>query len=148
MSEPPALCQFVGLDHVVIRCRDLEPMIRFYRDALGCGIERRNEPLGLVHLRAGASLIDLVAVDGPLGKKGGAAPGPEARNLDHFCLRIRQFDFEALRTHFARFGTEPDQVHVNYGAQGTGPSIYVSDPEGNVIELKAESPDAPPGGSR
>jgi len=81
-------------------------------------------------------LIDLVALDGPLGQKGGAGPGADGRNMDHFCLRIEPFDFEALRLHFKRFGIELDRQHRNYGAQGDGPSIYVDDPEGNTIELK------------
>ena len=128
--------RLVGLDHVVIRCRDTESLMRFYCEALGCTLEKRVDRLGLIHLRAGAALIDLVSVDGALGQKGGAAPGAGGRNMDHFCLRVQDFDFDALKRHFARFGIELDKVHVNYGAQGDGPSIYVEDPEGNTIELK------------
>ena len=128
--------RLIGLDHVVIRCRDSESMMRFYCEALGCTLEKRVDRLGMIHLRAGAALIDLVSVDGALGRKGGAGPAAEGRNMDHFCLRIRPFDFEALKARFARFGIELDKVHFNYGAQGEGPSVYVEDPEGNTIELK------------
>ena len=128
--------QLIGLDHIVLRCRDTENMLRFYCEALGCTVDRRVERLGLIHLRAGAALIDLVSVDGPLGRKGGAAPGTGGRNLDHFCLRVEGFDFESLQRHFARFGIALDKVHLNYGAEGDGPSVYVEDPEGNTIELK------------
>lgn len=126
----------VGLDHLVLRVRALEPMLAFYCGALGCTIERRQDAIGLVQLRAGAALIDLVPVDGPLGRAGGAAPGREARNLDHFCLRIAPFDEAQIRQHLAARGVAAGPVESRYGAEGEGPSIYLDDPEGNVIELK------------
>jgi catechol 2,3-dioxygenase-like lactoylglutathione lyase family enzyme len=124
------------IDHLVLRVVDLETMLRFYCDALGCTVERRQDQIGLVQLRAGASLIDLVPVDGELGRAGGAAPGKDARNLDHFCLRVDPFDEQAIRIHLAAFGIEAGPAVPRYGARGTGPSIYVNDPEGNVVELK------------
>lgn len=129
------------LDHLVLRVADLEPMLRFYVDALGCTLERRRDDLGLVQLRAGRTLIDLVPVDGPLGRAGGAAPGREGRNLDHFCLRLEPFDEAALRAHLAAHGVAAGALERRYGAEGEGPSIYVADPEGNVVELKGP-PDA------
>ena len=126
----------VGLDHLVLRVVDLERMLAFYRGALGMTIERRDDALGLVQLRAGASLIDLVTVSGRLGRAGGAAPGPEARNLDHYCLRIEPFDEAALWAHLARHGVATGETGTRYGAEGAGPSLYISDPEGNTIELK------------
>jgi len=123
-----------GLDHIVLRVVDLEKMLRFYTGVLGCTMERRQEELGLYQVRAGSALIDLVTVDGKLGRAGGAAPGQEGRNLDHFCLRIDPFDEAALRTHLA--GHDASPVGSRYGAEGEGPSIYVRDPEGNMIELK------------
>lgn len=128
--------QLTGLDHIVIRCRDSEAMLRFYCEALGCRVEKRVERLGLVHLRAGAALIDLVSVDGPLGRKGGAAPAAGGRNMDHFCLRIEPFDHAALRARFAPFGIELQPPSERFGADGDGPSVYLEDPEGNTIELK------------
>ena len=126
----------LDIDHVVIRARDLESLVAFYRDALGCEIERRVDRLGLVHLRAGAALIDLIAVDGELGRRGGDAPPVDRHNMDHLCLRIEPFDAEALRKHFDALGVALDGPHDNYGAQGEGPSFYLDDPEGNTIELK------------
>ncbi len=131
-----------GLDHLVLRITDLDPMLRFYVDALGCTVERRREDIGLVQLRAGASLIDLVPVSGKLGCAGGAAPGAEGRNLDHFCLRVEPFDEAAIRAQLGRFGIAAGAVEPRYGADGQGPSIYLTDPEGNVVELKGP-PDAP-----
>ena len=80
--------QLLGLDHVVLRVRDVERAMAFYCGLLGCSEERRIEALGLIQLRAGAHLIDLVDVNSPLGQAGGAAPGREARNLDHFALQV------------------------------------------------------------
>jgi glyoxylase I family protein len=126
----------VGLDHVVLRVRELEPMLRFYRDALGCPVERRVDHIGLVQLRAGASLIDLVPVDGPLGRAGGAPPGAEGRNMDHFCLQLSSFDEPALRAALAAHGIAAGAVEQRVGALGDGPSLYLQDPEGNTVELK------------
>lgn len=128
--------KLVGLDHVVLRVRDLEASLRFYCGALGCSEERRLDQLGLVQLRAGSSLIDLVPVDSPLGRAGGAPPGEEARNLDHFALRIEPFDEAELRAQLLGAGVEPGEVAERYGAEGNGPSMYIRDPDGNVVELK------------
>lgn len=124
------------IDHLVLRVVDLDRMLGFYCDALGCTVERRQDAIGLVQLRAGSSLIDLVPVDGQLGRAGGAAPGPVGRNMDHFCLRVEPFDEATIRGHLASLGYAAGPVEQRYGAQGDGPSIYVSDPEGNVVELK------------
>jgi catechol 2,3-dioxygenase-like lactoylglutathione lyase family enzyme len=124
------------IDHLVLRVVDLPRMERFYCEVLGCSVEKRQQAIGLVQLRAGRSLLDLVPVDGPLGRAGGAAPGREGRNLDHFCFRIEPFDEAAIRAQLRRHGVEAGPVEPRYGADGEGPSIYVDDPEGNVVELK------------
>jgi len=125
-----------GIDHVVLRVVDVEGVIRFYQDVLGCAVERRKDDLGLIQLRAGRSLIDLVDVNGELGQKGGAAPGAEARNMDHFCLRIDPFDEAQIRAHLRAHGVEAGELATRYGAGGDGPSLYIQDPEGNTVELK------------
>ncbi|MGD2056090.1 MAG: VOC family protein [Gammaproteobacteria bacterium] len=126
-----------GLDHVVIRARDAGAMIGFYCSVLGCVVERRSSPeIGLVQLRAGDSLIDIVAVDSAIGRKGGAAPGQQGRNMDHFCVRIEPFKEEAIRAHLALYGVVGSTLETRYGAEGNGPSIYIQDPEGNTVELK------------
>ncbi len=128
--------RMLGIDHIVLRVIDLDRMLAFYCDVLGCSVERREDSIGLVQLRAGAALIDLVPVDSELGRPGGAAPGKAGRNLDHFCLRLEPFDEEAIRAHLARHGIEAGPLKRRYGADGVGPSIYIADPEGNVVELK------------
>jgi catechol 2,3-dioxygenase-like lactoylglutathione lyase family enzyme len=124
------------IDHVVLRVTDLERMIDFYCRVIGCSVERRRDDLGLVHLRAGRSQIDLLPVDGKLGRAGGAPPGAEGRNVDHVCLRIEQFDQDALVRHLEANGARVGEIGQRFGADGTGPSMYVHDPEGNVVELK------------
>ena len=125
-----------GLDHVVLRVADLERALGFYCGALGCAVERRVDALGLVQLRAGAALIDLVPVDSPLGRLGGPAPGASGRNVDHIALQLARFDEAELRAHLAAHGVEPGEVAERYGALGMGPSLYIRDPDGNVVELK------------
>lgn len=128
--------KILQLDHIVLRVRDVDAMLRFYIDVLGCTMDRQQEELGLYQVRAGASLIDFVTLDGKLGRAGGAAPGREGRNLDHFCLRVEPFEGEALRSWLVDRGAEPGEIGRRYGADGEGPSIYLPDPEGNVVELK------------
>ncbi|MCK6453070.1 MAG: VOC family protein [Alphaproteobacteria bacterium] len=125
------------MDHIVLRVRDAGRMVRFYRQVLGIEVARRRPKLGLIHLRAGEQMIDLVTLDGPLGRMGGAGPRRKGgRNLDHFALRLARFDEEALRRHLARFGIGMGAPQSRFGAEGEGPSVYISDPEGNTIELK------------
>ena len=128
--------RLLGLDHVVLRVRNLDRARAFYCDVLGCTVELYQEKLGLLQLRAGASLIDLVPVEGPLGRLGGAAAGAEGRNMDHFCLRVDPFDPVALARHLRAHDVDPGEVKERYGAEGTGPSIYIHDPDGNEVELK------------
>ena len=134
MTERPFA--IAGLDHVVLRVVDLQAMLDFYVGALGCPVEKEQRGLGLIQLRAGNSLIDLVPVDGRLGQMGGAAPGVEGRNLDHFCLAIDSFDEAALRGYLTARGVDVGESGTRYGAQGDGPSLYLRDPEGNTVELK------------
>lgn len=124
------------LDHIVLRVVDLDAMLGFYCGVLGCTIERELRTIGLVQLRAGRSLVDLVPVDGKLGLAGGAPPGAQGRNVDHFCFRVEPFDSSAILAHLERAGVAAGPVEMRYGAQGNGPSIYITDPEGNVVELK------------
>ena len=135
--DPPCPFAVQRLDHVVLRVRNLDIAEAFYRSVLGCQVARRRDDLGMRHLRAGASMIDLLAVDGKLGLRGGAAAGNTGRNLDHLCLRIEPFDEAAILAHLAAHGITPHApVSNNYGAEGDGPSLYFNDPDGNTIELK------------
>ena len=125
-----------GIDHVVLRVADLARALQFYCEVLGCHEERRLADLGLVQLRAGRSMIDLVDISAPLGRQGGAAPAHDGRNMDHLALRLEHFEPAALQGHLKRHGIDPGDIATRYGAEGEGPSMYIKDPDGNVIELK------------
>ncbi len=132
-----------GIDHLVLRTASHDELIAFYCDVIGMRVERRLDDIGLIQLRAGRSLLDIVPVDSELGRSGGAAPGAEGRNLDHFCLRVDPFDEDAIRAHLEEHGIDAGPAKQRYGAEGTGPSIYVRDPDGNTVELKGPA-DTPP----
>lgn len=131
-----AAIQPLGLDHVVLRVTDVARSTQWYAAVLGCRVERILPALGLTQLRAGASLIDLVDVAGPAGKAGGAGPGRKRRNMDHFCMQLAAFDAAKIAAHLRRKGIAPGTVGRRYGALGHGPSMYLTDPDGNTVELK------------
>ena len=124
-----------AIDHVVFRVADLEAALGFYTEVLGATLEKVQPDIGLYQLRAGTSLIDLVPVEGPLGRMGGGPPGAEGRNVDHVCFRVADWDEAAIVAHLAAHGFEA-KVARRYGAEGDGPSIYLTDPDGNGVELK------------
>lgn len=134
MSKPPFRLE--ELDHVVLRVYDVPVMTAFYCDVLGCTVERRQDELGLVQLRAGRSLIDLVDLGGKLGRQGGAGPGTQGHNVDHVCLSVEGYDEVAIHGHLKAHGVHVGEIGSRYGAKGEGPSIYLFDPQGNMIELK------------
>ena len=117
------------IDHVVLRVRDLRSMVRFYEQALGFKVERTLDRLHLVQMRAGASMLDLVQAERP------ASGG----NMDHLCFRVEPFDREAIATRLSPLGIAVGETVERYGAEGTGPSVYFNDPEGNQIELKGSA---------
>ena len=123
------------IDHVVIRATNVEAMTRFYCDVLGCSLEKEQRDLGLTQLRAGRSLIDLLQVGAKLDRVENG-PAGAGRNMDHVCLRVEPFDAEALKQHLAGHGARLGEEGVRYGADGYGPSLYLFDPEGNMVELK------------
>lgn len=132
----------LGIDHVVIRVRDLPKMLAFYTEVLGCEVAKHNKPLDLWHLRAGSGLIDLVPVDGVLGRSGGASgdtkpPAASGRHVDHVAFKVQPFNASALLAHLQAHGIDAKAtLQTRFGAEGDGPSIQFTDPEGNGIELK------------
>lgn len=138
--NPENLLKIRRIDHVVLRVKNIEAALDFYVKRLGLPIEREISDLGLVQLRAGDSLIDLVPIESPLGRKLGSGPeqNPEkgGRNMDHFALSLATFEEAALRDHLQSCGIKVGETSERYGAEGFGPSIYISDPDGNTVELK------------
>ncbi|HDY8063452.1 lactoylglutathione lyase [Vibrio vulnificus] len=131
--------QLQAIDHIVLRVVDLPKMLAFYCDILGCVVEREVAEFGLTQLRAGSALIDLVTVNSKLGQQGGRAPEQEGRNLDHFCLQITPKDEQEILDFLTLHGVQVEDFADRYGAQGFGRSIYLSDPEGNTVELKPQN---------
>lgn len=133
---PPFSLQTI--DHVVIRALDAPKLVAFYVRAIGCVLVWDRPELGLTHLAAGNAMIDIVSIDGPLGKNGVSNAAGPGRNVDHLCLRIGPFDFAAIKAHFEALGIDVAPPQNRFGAQGKGLSIYLTDPEGNGIELKQD----------
>jgi len=121
-----------GIDHVVLRVRDIDVMRRFYCEVLGAEHVAYRPEFGMSHLRVGGAMIDLVK-----GERSGC-------NMDHLCLRVEPFDRDAVVAHLQAQGVRIGEFGSRYGAQGEGPSQYLFDPEGNLVELKG--PPDPPGG--
>jgi glyoxylase I family protein len=118
----------LGIDHVVLRVRDQAVSQRFYVDVLGCTVARVNERISLIHLRFGDQLIDLIP---------GSAAAPEGVGMDHLCLSIECDDVGKLADELVRRGVTLDgKVSDRFGAYGSGPSVYIRDPDGYRVELK------------
>ncbi len=128
--------QVRGIDHVVLRTADFGAMKSFYCEVLNCVIERELPDLGLIQLRAGAALIDLVPIDSKLGRLGGEAPNQGGRNMDHFCLQVEKIEESELKAYLLSSKVEVEEFADRYGAEGFGRSLYITDPDGNVVELK------------
>lgn len=118
------------IDHVVLHVSDMKAALSFYTDVLGCTVEREVESIGLVQMRAGASMIDLTP------GRDATEDDTNARNMDHFCIRIEPWDETAIRAHLADHGITAGETKSRHGAEGEGPSIYLDDPDGNMVELK------------
>ncbi|BDX04952.1 VOC family protein [Planctobacterium marinum] len=132
------MLEITAIDHIVLRTSKLQQMLEFYCNVLGCTVERETSPEnGLVQLRAGSALIDLVTVKSKLGKLGGEAPSATGNNMDHFCLQLKPISDAAIKLHLANFGITEGDFEQRYGAQGFGNSIYIKDPQGNTVELRS-----------
>jgi glyoxylase I family protein len=133
MNRPPFALE--AIDHVVLLVRDMAEAQRFYEQVIGCTVDRALPEYGMLQLRAGASLIDLVDI----GSVEGAWGRPETeggRNMDHVCIATGPCEEQAMRAHLARHGINIVEEGIRYGAQGDGMSFYICDPSGNQIELK------------
>jgi glyoxylase I family protein len=129
--------KIIGIDHLVLRTDDPQQLMRFYIDVLGCHLERQLDPdVGLFQLRAGNALIDIVPVDSELGRKGGGAPTAKNNNLDHLCLQIDTKNLDDVLQHLEQHQVQIGEVAERYGATGFGLSVYIYDPDNNMVELK------------
>jgi len=119
----------LGLDHVVLYVRDQEASLKFYTEVLDCTVDAINEKAKIIHLRFGEQQIDIVPGNGP-------AAEAARQGIDHYCLSIRCTDLPALAATLRAQGIAVDDVVTRLGAFGTGPSIYINDPDGFRVELK------------
>jgi catechol 2,3-dioxygenase-like lactoylglutathione lyase family enzyme len=129
-----------NIDHLVLRVRDIEAMRAFYCDVLGAEHIAYRPDFAMSHLRVGDCMLDLVEGE----KRGFAAPEGGRVNLDHFCFRVEPFDQEAIVAHLKQHNVPLGPIRERYGAEGNGVSIYLTDPEGNTVELKGQSDGKPP----
>ena len=125
-----------GIDHVVIRTGNLQKMLGFYDDVLGCALLRGSAESGLYQLSAGDALVDLVDVEGELGKQGGPEPGSDGHNMDHYCLMLEEWDEPAIRATLEHHDVEAGETKLRNGGTGRTASIFIRDVDGNRIELK------------
>lgn len=133
------MIEIAAIDHIVLRTSKIEAMLDFYCHVLGCTVERETSvETGLVQLRAGNALIDLVTVESSLGRMGGGAPTATENNMDHFCLQLKPISETDIEKHLSEHGIEVGDFQDRYGAQGVGKSIYIEDPEGNTVELRSQ----------
>jgi catechol 2,3-dioxygenase-like lactoylglutathione lyase family enzyme len=136
MAAPPFALE--GLDHVVLLVGDMARARAFYCAVLGCTVEGTLPEHGMVQLRAGTALIDLVDI----GTAEGAWARPPVeggRNVDHVCIATGPWDEAAMRAHLAAHDVAIVEEGIRTGARGDGLSFYIADPFGNVIELKGPS---------
>ncbi len=127
-----------AIDHIVLRTDRYQELIGFYCNVIRCTFERASsDELGLTQLRAGNALIDIVDVNGKIGKSGGSAPQETGNNVDHFCLQIEPFEEHELKTYLEECGVACGEFQDRYGAQGMGRSIYIKDIAGNNLELRS-----------
>lgn len=133
------MLKILAIDHIVLRTTHTGKMLRFYQQVLGCTVERELPELGLIQLRAGSALIDIVPVDSELGRLGGGPPRQDGRNLEHFCLLVADLDEKELPQLLREHGIDAGEPALRYGAAGFSKSVYINDPEGNVVELKLQS---------
>ena len=141
MSNPHGTasnCPFIHrkLDHVVLRCKSVKTMVNWYIDVLGAAPEWLDRFDGTFsHIRVGDSLIDLISYDCAVAFAKGT-PATDTSALDHIALWCDDFELDDAKAWLAKHDVPILNSGTRYGADGNGFSIYVNDPEGNVVELK------------
>ncbi len=131
-----ALVKITELDHIVLRVKDVDVSLQFYTETLGLKAERVEQwQKGEVRFPSARlnddTIIDFFAADQqPIGKDG-------ARNQDHFCMVIEPTDLDELKSKFEAMGVEIQAgPGKRWGSHGDGISLYVYDPDDNVVELR------------
>ena len=130
------LVKITEMDHIVLRNKDVEASLRFYVEVLGLKPERVEQwRAGEVRFPSARlnddTIIDFFGSDQEsIGKEG-------AKNQDHFCMVIEQTDMDELKAKFEGLGVEIQAgPGKRWGSHGDGISLYVYDPDDNVVELR------------
>ncbi|WP_116999312.1 VOC family protein [Desertimonas flava] len=124
-----------AFDHLVVKCSDVDATLRWYLDVLGL------EPVRVDEWRAGQAffpsvrvspdtIIDLIPRAGEYGE----------RNVDHICLVADRASVDAIvadGTSDSPTFSIVDGPGTRYGARGDGWSVYVTDPDDNVVEIRS-----------
>ena len=133
-SQP--LVKITEMDHIVLRNKDVEESLRFYTEVLGLQAERvdrwRAGEIRFPSARINAdTIIDFFGSDqDPIGKEG-------IKNQDHFCMVIEPTDMEELKNKFEEMGVAIQAgPGKRWGSHGDGISLYIYDPDDNVVELR------------
>ena len=130
------LVKITEMDHIVLRNKDVEESLRFYTEVLGLEAERvdkwRAGEIRFPSARINAdTIIDFFGSDQePIGKEG-------IKNQDHFCMVIEPIDMEELKVKFEAMGVAIQAgPGKRWGSHGDGISLYIYDPDDNVVELR------------
>ena len=136
LVQTEALVKITEMDHIVLRNKDVETSLRFYVEVLGLKPERVEQwRAGEVRFPSARlnddTIIDFFGSDQePTGKDG-------AKNQDHFCMVIEPTDMEELKSKFEALGVGIQAgPGKRWGSHGDGISLYVYDPDDNVVELR------------
>ena len=130
------LVKITELDHIGLRVKDVEASLRFYSELLGLKAERVDEwrkgEIGFPSVRLNAdTLIDFFLSEKKVDNAN------KDINQDHFCLVIEPTDMEHLKTRLEELGV---RIHAGpgkrWGAHGDATSLYMYDPDQNVVELR------------
>ena len=125
------MVEVLTMDHIVLRVSDVERSLNWYTDMLGLTPVRADEwrngecPFPSVRVSVD-TIIDLI--DGEVDHN--------ARNLDHFCMVVSAESMDEVRRSGA-YDIVRDPDFALFGARGMADGLYIRDPDGNEIELRA-----------
>ncbi len=134
--QAKALVKITEMDHIVLRVKDVDVALKFYTETLGLKPERieqwRAGEVRFPSARLNAdTIIDFFASDQEPGGREGS------RNQDHFCMVIEPRDMDELKAQFEAIGVDIQAgPGKRWGSHGDGISLYVYDPDDNVVELR------------
>ncbi|MGH2444781.1 MAG: VOC family protein [Candidatus Limnocylindria bacterium] len=121
------------IGHVVLKVRDLDRSLAFYRDLLGFCVSSEMSNVMIFLTATGENHHDLALL-----RVGDSAPSqaPAAVGLYHVAIQLR--DWEAVKGAHAIL--EERGLLRGTADHGVTRSLYTADPDGNEIELYCDAP--------